>query len=223
MLSIPASICQCRVQMESFCKFQPALTRCSHVLVISKHKEIYQIPRNQNLQSLGSGLRLQNADRDKNKVVCCSVGPGPSFPSNPDPGSWQLWVLGILVSVVLPFWRSKWGPLLKLKDEVETVIDEVEAVADIVEKVAEGVEEVADDIGNHLPEGRLKDAFEMVEDMAQNTADGAHLAGEFIDKVEEVEEMMESCMEQSNTDEETKKTKEEEEEEEAAAEAKGQL
>ncbi|KAK8681709.1 hypothetical protein V6N13_054111 [Hibiscus sabdariffa] len=150
--------------MVSSCKFQPALTRFSHLSVISKHKAKYHIPRNQNLQSPGSGLRLQDADKDKNKVVCCSVGPGPSFPSNPGPG-------------------ANGGPLLKFKDEVETVIDEVEAVADIVEKVAEQVEEVADDIGNHLPEGRLKDALEMVEDVAQNTADGARFAGELIDKV----------------------------------------
>ncbi|KAK8572394.1 hypothetical protein V6N12_028449 [Hibiscus sabdariffa] len=183
MMSVSASICQCKVQMVSSCKFQPALIRFSHFSVIRKHKAKYHIPRNQNLQSPGSGLRLPDADRDKNKVVCCSVGPGPSFPSNPGPGSWQLWVLGFLMTMVLPFWSSKWGPLLKFKDEVETVIDEVEAVADIVEKVAEQVEEVADDIGNHLPEGRIKDALEMVENVAQNTADGARLAGEFIDKV----------------------------------------
>ena len=59
----------------------------------------------------------------------------------------------------------------------------MEATTDIVEKVAEQVEKVADDIGNHLPKGRLKDALEFVEDMAEDTADGAHVAGEFIDKV----------------------------------------
>lgn len=68
-------------------------------------------------------------------------------------------------------------------EEVETVIDTVETVADIVEKVAEQVEKVADNIGDHLPEGRLKDALEFVEDIAEDTADGARLTGEFIDKV----------------------------------------
>ena len=68
-------------------------------------------------------------------------------------------------------------------EEVETAIDKVEAITDIVEKVAEQVEKVADDIGDHLPEGRLKDALDIGEDMAEDTADGAHLAGEFIDKV----------------------------------------
>ena len=59
----------------------------------------------------------------------------------------------------------------------------MEATTDIVEKVAEQVEKVADDIGNHLPKGGLKDALEFVEDIAEDTADGAHSAGEFIDKV----------------------------------------
>ncbi|XP_039023327.1 uncharacterized protein LOC120155946 isoform X2 [Hibiscus syriacus] len=204
MSSISASICRCKVHL--------AIIGFSHSLVIAKHKAKHHIPRIQNLQSLGTALRLQHADTDKNMVVCCSVGSGPSFPSNPGPGSWKLWVLGILMSIVLPFWRSKWGPLLKWKDEVETVIDRVEAVTDIVEKVAEQVEKVADDMGNHLPEGRLKDALELVEDMAQNTAECARFAGEFIDKVEEVEEKVESWMEQNSIVEESKKTKEEEEE-----------
>ncbi|KAE8658974.1 Detected protein of unknown function [Hibiscus syriacus] len=208
MSSISASICQCKVQ--------PAIIGFSHSLVISEHKANHHIPRNQNLQSLGTALRLQHADRDKNMVVCCSLGSGPSFPSNPGPASWKLWVLGILMSMVLPFWRSKLGSLLKWKDEVETVIDRVEALTDIVEKVAEQVEEVADDIGNHLPEGRLKDALELVEDMAQNTADGARFAGEFIDKVEEVEEKVESWMEQNSAVEDSEKTGEE-------AAAKGQV
>ncbi|KAE8714362.1 Detected protein of unknown function [Hibiscus syriacus] len=207
MSSISASICLCKVGMDSSGKLQTAIIGFGHSLVIAKHKAKYHIPRNPNLQSLGTALRLQHADRDNNMVVCCSVGSGPSFPSNPGPSSWKLWVMGILMSMVLPFWRSKWGPLLKLKDEVETVIDKVEAATDIVEKVAEQVEGVADDIGNHLPEGRLKDALEIVEDIAKNTADGARLAGEFIDKVEEVEEKVESWMEQNNTVKEAKKTK----------------
>ncbi|MBA0555851.1 hypothetical protein Golob_026002 [Gossypium lobatum] len=106
------------------------------------------------------------------------------------------------MSIILPFWRSKWGPLLKLKDEVETIIDKAEEVTDIVEKVAGQVEEVADDIGNHLPEGRLKNALQFVEDMAQNTADGARLAGDLIDKVEEVEGKVETWMGENSIDEE---------------------
>ncbi|XWS21456.1 hypothetical protein CRYUN_Cryun30bG0056300 [Craigia yunnanensis] len=215
MSSTSGSILPCKVRMKS-CKFQPAILGFSHFLVISKHKAKHQILRNQKLQSLGTGLRMQNTDRYRNMVVCSSVGSGPLIPSNPTPGpgSWKPWFLGILLSIILPFWRGKWRPLLKLKEEVETVIDTVEAVTDIVEKVAEQVEKVADDIGDHLPEGRLKDALEFVEDMAEDTAGGARLAGEFIDKVEdmvdEVEEKVESFMESNSSDEQAKKAREEE-------------
>ncbi|XVE60545.1 hypothetical protein DITRI_Ditri05aG0137300 [Diplodiscus trichospermus] len=205
----------CKVRMES-CKFQPAAVLCScHFLVISKHKSKHQILRNQKLLSLGTGLKVQNTDRYRNMVVCDSVGSGPTVPSasspTPVPGSWKPWILGILLSVILPFWRGKWGPLLKLKEEVQAVINKVEAVTDTVEKVAEEVEKVADDIGDQLPEGRLKDALEFVEDMAEDTADGAQLAGDFIDKVEdmvdEAEEKVESLMEpNTSSDEQAKKT-----------------
>ncbi|XVF64839.1 hypothetical protein PTKIN_Ptkin09bG0198700 [Pterospermum kingtungense] len=201
MSSISRSILPCKVPVES-CKFQPTAILCfSHFLVISKHKARHQILRNQKVKSLGTGLRVQNTDRCRNIVVCSSAGSGPQIPSNPAPGSgsWKPWILGFLMSMILPFWRGKWRPLLKLKEEVETVIDTVEAVTDIVEKVAEQVEKVADDIGDHLPEGRLKYALEFVEDIAEDTADGARLAGDFIDKVEdmveEVEEKVESFIE----------------------------
>ncbi|KAB2093243.1 hypothetical protein ES319_A02G083400v1 [Gossypium barbadense] len=209
MATTSASIFRCKLQMPYICKLQPHIIRFSHFLVISNsiHKaKNHQILRNHNLQPPGIGLRLLNTDRDNNLVVCCSIGSGPS-----DPGSWKLWVVGIVMSIILPFWRSKWGPLLKLKDEVETIIDKAEEVTDIVEKVAGQVEEVADDIGNHMPEGRLKNALQFVEDMAQNTADGARLAGDLIDKVEEVEGKVESWMGQDSIDEEAKIAKEEEE------------
>ncbi|KAE8725017.1 Detected protein of unknown function [Hibiscus syriacus] len=196
MSSTSASIFPCKIQMESSCKFQPAITRFTHFLVISKHMaKRHRIIRNQNLQLLGTSIWLKNTERDNDMVVCCSAGPGSLVPSSPSPGhgSWKLWVLGILLSVVLPFWRSKWAPLLKLKAEAETVIDKVEAVTNTVEKVLEQVEEVADEIGNILPEGRLKDTLEIEEN------------------VEEVEENVKSWMELNSTDE-RKKIKEEDEE-----------
>ncbi|KAK8308998.1 hypothetical protein V6Z11_D02G099500 [Gossypium hirsutum] len=193
-----ASIFPCKLQMPYSCKLQPPIIRFSHFLVISNsiHKaKNHQILRNHNLQPPGIGLRLLNTDRVNNLSEFLSR---------------KLWVVGLVMSIILPFWRSKWGPLLKLKDEVETIIDKAEEVTDIVEKVAGQVEEVADDIGNHLPEGRLKNALQFLEDMAQNTADGARLAGDLIDKVEEVEGKVESWMGENSIDEEAKRTKEDE-------------
>ncbi|XVF39582.1 hypothetical protein PTKIN_Ptkin01aG0045400 [Pterospermum kingtungense] len=225
-MSIVGSITPCIVQMEYSCKFQPPTILCPrHFLLISKHKAKHQIVRNQKLQSLGTGLiRMQNTDRYKNMVVCSSVGSGPPVPPNPtpNPGSWKPWILGFLLSIILPFWRGKWGRLLKLKEEVETTLDNVEAITDVVEKVADQVEKVADDIGNHLPEGKLKDALEFVEDIAENTADGAHFAGEVIDKVEDVvdqvEEKVESFVEPNSTEEQAKDADEKEKEKEKEVE-----
>lgn len=56
-------------------------------------------------------------------------------------------------------------------------------MAEAVEQVAEKVEEIADDIGNKLPTGKLKDALEVVETIAKETAKDAHNVDEFIEKV----------------------------------------
>ncbi|GMI82812.1 hypothetical protein HRI_001950500 [Hibiscus trionum] len=206
----------CKVPMES-CKSQPSssILCSSHFLVISKQKGKHQILRNSKFQPLGRGLRLQNTDRNMNRVFCNSgVDPGPVVPPTPTPGpgSWKGWILGILMSIILPMWRGNWRPLLKLKQEAETIIDTVEAVADIVEKVAEQVEKVADEVGDRLPEGKLKDALEFVEELADETGDGARIAGDFIDKVEDmvdqVEEKVESLMKPSSGDKEAKEKKE---------------
>ncbi|XP_039041513.1 uncharacterized protein LOC120180202 isoform X2 [Hibiscus syriacus] len=201
----------CKVPMES-CKSQPSIL-C--FLVISKLKGKHQILRNSKLQPSARSLRLQNTDRNRNMAFCnSSVEPGPIVPSTPTPGpgSWKPWILGILMSIILPMWRGNWRPLLKLKQEAETIIDTVEAVADIVEKVAEQVENVTDELGDLLPEGKLKDALETVEDLADATADSARIAGDFIDKVEDMvdqmEEKVESLTKQNSGDEEAKEKKE---------------
>ncbi|XVE55550.1 hypothetical protein DITRI_Ditri03aG0168000 [Diplodiscus trichospermus] len=160
MSAATISMLPCKVRMES-CKIQPPAALCFNPLVISKHNRKHQIRRNQKLQSLATDLiRKQKTDRYKNMVVCSSIEPGPSNPSNPNPGPGNL-----------------------VPEEVEIVMNAVEAVADLVKIVAEQVEKVADDIGDHLTEGRLKDAFEFVEDLADDTGDRARLAGEFIGKV----------------------------------------
>ncbi|KAK8298191.1 hypothetical protein V6Z12_D05G238600 [Gossypium hirsutum] len=166
-------------------KSHPSIVCFSEILVEPNHKGKHQILRNSKFQPLGSGLRFQITDRHSYMVFCNSnVEQGPVIPSSPAPapGSWKPWILGFLMSIILPFWRGNWRPLLKLKQEAETVIDTVETVTDIVEKVAEQVEQVADKVGDSLPEGKLKDALEIAEDMAEGTVDDARIVGEFIDK-----------------------------------------
>lgn len=130
-------------------------------------------------------------------AVQSSVDPVPHLPSDGSPSSWKLWVLGALVSVILPFWTNKWGPLWKLKNKAEAVVETMDRVTEIVEEVAEKVEHVAEEVAKHLPDGRLKDAVTSVEHVAEMVDKDAHLAGDIIDKVEEVEEEVDSFMEPS--------------------------
>lgn len=102
-------------------------------------------------------------------------------------------MIGILLSVVIPFWRHKWGPLLAIKNQVDTVIDTVETAAEVVEAVAHKVEEVADGIADKLPEdGKLKAAVEAIEAIAKETAKDAHIMDELIENVEAVEDKVEN-------------------------------
>ncbi|KAG4200603.1 hypothetical protein ERO13_A05G223000v2 [Gossypium hirsutum] len=193
MSSSSGFILPCKVPMESR-KSHPSIVYFSEILVVPNHKGKHQILRNSKFQPLGSGLRFQITVRHSYTVFCnSSVEQGPVIPSSPAPapGSWKPWILGFLMSIILPFWRGNWRPLLKTQtcvavymsvEEAETVIETVETVTDIVEKVAEQVEQVADKVGDSLPEGKLKDALEIVEDMAEGTVNDARIVGEFIDK-----------------------------------------
>uniref|UniRef100_M1D1H9 Plastid-targeted protein 2 n=1 Tax=Solanum tuberosum TaxID=4113 RepID=M1D1H9_SOLTU len=94
------------------------------------------------------------------------------------------WVIGILLSIALPFFRFKWGSLLQIKNKVEDVIETIEEVVDGVEMMAEKIDEVAEHIGSVLPESQLKNVLKAVEDFSEDTAEVAHAAGDFIDQIQ---------------------------------------
>lgn len=52
-------------------------------------------------------------------------------------------------------------------------------MVEMVERVAEKVEEAADDVGDSLPDGKLKAIVELVENIAKD----AHLTDQLIEKV----------------------------------------
>ncbi|GMN33905.1 hypothetical protein TIFTF001_004414 [Ficus carica] len=131
---------------------------------------------------LGLILSLRNRSNSKmDKFVCNSVQPGA--PGGVPWNSWQGLIFGVVVTLILPFCGSKWGPFLTIKNQVDKVADTVEAVAEVVEQVAEKVEEIADEIGDHLPVGKLKGTFDLIENIAKETAKDAHIVDEFIEKV----------------------------------------
>ncbi|XP_011016870.1 PREDICTED: uncharacterized protein LOC105120399 isoform X2 [Populus euphratica] len=171
---------------------------------ISKLKFKSQFLRNQRLKVFGTSLKLLYARNTKMEMaVYNSHGTGPAHPSSPSP--WKGWVLGMLISIILPFCRSKWGPLLLIKDKVEEVVEIADHVADIVEEVAEEVGKVAEEVADHLPEGgKLQEVATFVENVAKETAKDANVVDEIIEKIKnqveelekEVEEEVESLSEQ---------------------------
>ncbi|KAI4321416.1 hypothetical protein MLD38_034799 [Melastoma candidum] len=140
-------------------------------------------------------FKARTSVKSRGLVVRSSVDPGPHLPSDPS-GSWKMWLFRVIVTVVLPFFSSKWGPLLKIKNEVEEVVKEAELVTETIEKVADGVEKVAEGIEEHLPAGgKLRDAVEAVDKVAKVAAKDAELVGDVINKVEEVEKDVDSFVE----------------------------
>ncbi|CAA2983306.1 cold shock 2-like [Olea europaea subsp. europaea] len=55
-------------------------------------------------------------------------------------------------------------------DKIESGIETVEQIVEVVEKVAEEVDKVAEDIADDLPDGKLKNVVDFVEEMAEKTA-----------------------------------------------------
>ncbi|XP_034891937.1 uncharacterized protein [Populus alba] len=167
---------------------------------ISKLKFKSQFLRNQRLEVFSTSLKLLYARNTKMEMaVYSNLGTGPAHPSAPSPCR-KGWVLGMLISIILPFCRNKWGPLLSIKDKVEEVVEIADQVADIVEEVAEAVGKVADEVADHLPEGgKLQQVATFVENVAKETAKDANVVDEMIEKiknqVEEVEKEVEEAVE----------------------------
>ncbi|KAJ8772228.1 hypothetical protein K2173_027405 [Erythroxylum novogranatense] len=186
------------------CRYEDTARRLGCPLTSLKNDYGCQFLGRQKLQIYCTSLKLRNAINTKmDMAVQSGSGAGPSLPSDPFPGSWKVWIIGMVISAVLPFWRGKWWPLMNLKDTVESAVEAVDQVADIVEKVAEEVEKVAEAVADHLPEGEIKEAVEFVENLAEETAKGAHLAEEVIDKVEEIGKGVESLIEPAVDQEKT--------------------
>ncbi|KVI06829.1 uncharacterized protein LOC112509920 [Cynara cardunculus var. scolymus] len=133
----------------------------------------------------------------RNFVVRSNLTPPPGvpLPSGPPSGSMRNWIVGIVLTFVLPFITHKWGPLIVLKNKVDTVVDTAEYIMETIEDVAERVDKVIDNITDELPENsRLRKTMEAVDGVVEGLAKSAHLANDIIDKVEEVEDKLESLI-----------------------------
>ncbi|KAH7850201.1 hypothetical protein Vadar_029150 [Vaccinium darrowii] len=140
---------------------------------------------------------FSNGKRDL--VVYNTLLPDVPIPSGPPSDSWKSWVLGAVITIIIPFFSHKWGPLFQMTKKIEAVVETVDEVAEVIEKVAKGAEKVADEIGDELPEdGKLRRAFDSIENAAKETANAANLVDEILDKVDEVEKEVEEVMEPAN-------------------------
>ncbi|KAK7372997.1 hypothetical protein VNO80_06390 [Phaseolus coccineus] len=151
------------------------------------------------------GLRFQNDARGKMNMVVYS-STTPETPDHPSPGHWKFWILSTVFTILASLSRGKWGPLLQLKEKVETTIHEAERVVDTIEDVAEEVDKVAEEALKHLPEGKLRDAVEIVEKVAEDVEKRAQRAEDALEKVENMEKEFESFITESTTHHESSGT-----------------
>ncbi|KAH6759241.1 hypothetical protein C2S51_019476 [Perilla frutescens var. frutescens] len=157
--------------------------------------------KNDELSFWGSKTRLQydrsRSDQRNSFVVCANTAPGVPPPASGPPSSSHpmSWIIGFVVSFILPFFSSKWGPLWVIKNKLENAVQTVEDIVEAVEKVAERVDKIAEDIGDDLPQGKLRDLVEMVENVAEKTAKTADSLDNVIDKVQDAGDKMDDIVE----------------------------
>ncbi|XP_057795595.1 uncharacterized protein LOC131011772 [Salvia miltiorrhiza] len=186
--------------MSSATRFIKLISRFSSQYPASNISQLrhHGISQNSGYRYLNNYTRMQMSNTHKrNLSVNSGGGVQPSAPL--PPSSYWKWILGLVVSIIVPSTSSTWGPFLQLKNDVDTAVETLEGIVEVVEKAAEIVDKVAEEISDDLPEGRkLKKVLEVLEDAAEATARDAHTVGDAIDKFQEVEEKIENIMGKSS-------------------------
>ncbi|MCL7044678.1 hypothetical protein MKW94_010830 [Papaver nudicaule] len=109
---------------------------------------------------------------------------------------WTRWILGAMLTLILPFWKAKWQKLLQLEAEVEMAVEVVEHVAETVEKVAVVTEKLSMEMANKIPgDGKLKKAVLMVERVSEEAEKDARLAEDILHKVDDLKQDVEKLIE----------------------------
>ncbi|KAF8044183.1 hypothetical protein BT93_A2229 [Corymbia citriodora subsp. variegata] len=131
---------------------------------------------------------LNNASREIPKPL-----PDPPKPSWFPP--WVKWVMGSVLSLLIPYWKLKWDKLQQIEGKAEEVIEDAEIVAEVVEKVATMAEKVSAQVADKLPDdSKLKEAALFVEHVSEVAAHDAHLTEDFIHEVDEVKQEVETAI-----------------------------
>lgn len=139
-----------------------------------------------------------NSNRWNLMIAYANVEPAGTPPPPPvgsPSGSWKNWVIGILMTFIVPLVTTKGGPIKLLLQKVDHIVDTAEHITDIVEAVADKVDKVVEELGDELPEtSQIKKTLDYIEDVAERVEKDAHTAGDFIDKVQEMEDKIEDMM-----------------------------
>ncbi|KAJ9560559.1 hypothetical protein OSB04_005719 [Centaurea solstitialis] len=140
-----------------------------------------------------------SAARWQSMVVYANADPAGTPtppPAGSPPGSWKNWAIGILMTFIIPLVTTKGGPIKLLLQKVDQIVDTAERITDMVEAVADKVDKVVEEIEDDLPEGsQIKKTLDYIESVAERVEKDAHVAGDFIDKVQEMQDKMEDIME----------------------------
>ncbi|KAI3513718.1 hypothetical protein L1887_21057 [Cichorium endivia] len=153
------------------------------------------------LQYLSMSMNLQRATLVRQSNI--NPPPEPPLPSGSPSGSLRNWIVGLVLTFILPFFTHKWGSWLLLKNQVDQKIEATEHVVKAVESAADKLDKVIDGITDDLPDGsKLKKALEFLDEIAEGVAKTAHVADDFINKVEETEDKLESLIHRENSKEE---------------------
>ncbi|PIN24605.1 hypothetical protein CDL12_02656 [Handroanthus impetiginosus] len=117
-----------------------------------------------------------------------------SSPNNPS-SSWKKWLLGILLTVILPGIGYKGGLFASLKSKIDKAIETVEHVVEVAEEVVEDAEKIVEEVEEKLPgDSKLRETLESFDDLAKKAVDEAKKAEDVVHKVKDVEEQIEEEM-----------------------------
>ncbi|XP_047974467.1 uncharacterized protein LOC125216744 [Salvia hispanica] len=114
---------------------------------------------------------------------------------NNNSSSWPKWVIGLLVTVILPAVGYKGGLFALLKSKIDKAVEVVEEVAEVVEEVAEQAEKLVEEVEEKLPDdSKLREALESFDALAKKAANEAKKAEDVVHKVKLVEEELEASL-----------------------------
>lgn len=155
-------------------------------------------PRGRGRHGFHAPLFMEHYQRKQGMAIKSSIQPiPPSMDSVAPAAQRKNWIMELVVRLIMPLLKSRWGVFLLYKNEVDKAIEAAEEVAEVVEKVAEEVEMTAEELVEELPDGNIKNTMRFIENVAHQAAKEAQLADATILKVEEFEDEVDGYIDPS--------------------------